>query len=96
MTKDIYRIAIVNNHDEIIYLSGNFFSNKKAAIKEIEKLTNFKEETKTQEHIYVCITIATNYTWKIFEKIKKDSKKRYTVGIITEALFLENTDTSEK
>ena len=96
MIKNIYRIAIINNKDEVIYLSGIFFYNKKAAFEEIEKLTNFKEEAKPQESIEVCITIANNYTWKIFEKIKKDSKKICTVGIITEALFIEDTDRLEK
>lgn len=90
MIKNIYRIAIINNNNRVIYLSDIFFCNKKAAIEEIEKLTSFEEEAKPQECIDVCITIAKNYTWKIFEKIKKDSKKRYTVGIITETLFIED------
>lgn len=88
MTKNIYRFAIVDNHEEVIYLSSIFFSNKKAAIKEIEKLTNFKEEIKTQERIYVCITIANNYTWKIFERIRKGSNERY-IGIISETMILD-------
>lgn len=90
MIKNIYRFAIINNNGEVIFLSSYFLGNKEAAIKEIEKLTSFEEEAKPQECIDVCIKIANNYTWKIFEMIKKDSKKMYTVGIITEALFIED------
>lgn len=88
MTKYIYRIAIVNKYEEVIYLSSIFLGNKEAAIKEAEKLTGFKEEVKTKKYIDVCITIANNYTWKTFEKIRSDSKERH-VGIITETLILE-------
>lgn len=87
MTKYIYRIAIVNTHDEVIYLSSIFFGKKEAAIKQAEILTNFKEEVKTKKYIDVCITVANNYTWKTFEKIRSDSKGVH-VGIITETLIL--------
>lgn len=88
MKKYIYRIAIVNKHDEVIYLSSIFFCKKEAAIKEAEKLTNFKEEVKTKKYIDVCMTVANNYTWSTFEKIRSDSKGRH-VGIITETLIMD-------
>lgn len=88
MTKYIYRFAIVDKHDEVKYLSSIFFGKKEAAIKEAEKLTNFKEVVKTKKYIDVCMMVANNYTWRTFEKIKSDCKGRY-VGIITETLIMD-------
>lgn len=95
MTKYIYRIAIVNKHDELIFLSSIFFVKKEAAIKEAEKLTGFKEKVKTKKYIDVCFWVANNYTWTTFEKIRSDSKGGH-VGIITETLVLDDNDSLKK
>ena len=72
---------------ELIFMSDILYLTKGLALKAVNEMFCKKEE-EVKTHKYDAVFVPDIVTWRMFEKVRNDSNKRY-IGIITETMVCE-------
>ena len=89
MIKPIYRTAIANKYDEVIFVTNKFYLDKQFAVNLANVIPCEKEEEiNIHKWRSVVINECGHSRWQPFEIVKNDNNKRY-IGIITETMVCE-------